>query len=288
MALAEEYILREFIKRGAKRLGIEDRIYRYESLIRSKSKNACAIDVAMHFVDSVIIPVLQNSNQFVVTVDNNVVSKYLRNKFTKALRMNDREFVRQFIRNYALGYADVDDVVSQNVTALMVFFGFWTGYFLIDGGTCSPNATGPCVPQVNLGSQQICCAGSYSVVSTRQFVLVDNPPWINNYSSGLFGTSWLAPSSSSTIIGTGSVTIPSCFPSGGLTVGLDVVFTSSFYAGGTGASACPSGVACGDVSVQQCPGKTYSSSPVPVFYYTLNQTVVPNGSYAYWWQMTVS
>jgi len=288
VALAEEYILREFIKRGAKRLKIEDRMYRYESLIRSKSKNVCDSDVAMHFVDSVIIPVLQNSDQFVVTVDNNVVSKYLRNKFTKALRMNDREFVRQFIRNYALGYADVDAVVSQNVTALMVFFGFWNGYYLIDGGTCSSSATAPCIPQTNLGSQQICCAGTYEVVSTRQFVLVDNPPWINNYSSGLFGISWLAPSSSSTIIGTGSVTIPSCFPSGGLTVGLDVVFTSSFYSGGTGASACPSGVACGNVSVQQCPGKTYSSSPVPVFYYTLNQTVVPNGSYAYWWQMTVS
>jgi len=290
--LAEEYVLREFIKRGAKRLGIEDRIYRYESLIKSKSKNVCGSDVAIYFADSVIIPVLENANHLAVGVDNKAVSRYLRNRFTKALRMNDKGFIRWFLRNYVTGYTDVDDIVSSNMIVLSMFFGFTGGICPITGSSCVSNPAAPCGSVYWLPQTPICCPNYYLTSKPRYFNAVDNAPWVSNYSSGPYGTAIMYSTSQPTITLTGSFTAPSCFPSNGVTLNLDV--SQGMYCNNVGscATSCPSGTLCpsggATTTVNRCPGRTYNDSEAPVFYYNINLTALPNGSYSTWWQVSIS
>lgn len=292
MALSTDNVFREFIIRGAEKIGVIDKLRRFEEYIKSTHSTYIGYDVLIHYVDSVIIPVLEDANHLAIGVDNKAVSRYLRNRFTKALKMNDKGFIRWFLRNYVMSYTDVDAIVSDNMIVLAMFFGFTGSICPITGSSCVSNPAAPCGSVYWLPQTPICCPNYYLTPNPRHFNVVDNAPWVTNYSSGPYGVAYMYSLSQPTITLTGSFTAPSCFPSSGVTLNLDV--TQGMYCNDVGscATSCPSGTICpsggATTTVNKCPGSTYSDSEAPVFYYNINLTALPNGSYSTWWQMTVS
>ncbi len=102
-----------------------------------------------------------------------------------------------------------------------------------------------------------------------------------------FGITTQVPSSPGTFTLTGSVTGPSCFPSSGVTLNLDIVNDVNYYSA-TCASSCPSGTVCGSATIPNCPGTTFSNSYAPILYYGINLTVLPNTAYSVWLSISVS
>ena len=288
MSISVEEIAREFIRYGSKKWGIEDRLNRFTAYIKSRGTKCAESDVISHYVDSIFIPILQNSEQLAVAVSNRDVPRYYRNRFAKALNTRDKAFIKWFLKNYVIdSYTDVDAVVSNNYQLLPWAFGYGFSVCPITGGSCASNATHTCVSVTELPQTGICCTGYYIENGGNSFNLVDNAPWVSSHSSGGFGISTQIPSSSGTFTLTGSVTGPSCFPSSGVTLDLDIV-NSYNSVGSTCASSCPSGTACGSVSVPYCPGNTYSAGHLPVLYYSVGLTVLPNTAYSVWWSVSVS
>jgi hypothetical protein len=288
VSIAIEEIARNYVRYGAKRLGIEDRLNRFTAYIKSLDKSCARNDVVMHYVDSVFLPILENSEQLAVVVNKKEIPRYYRNRFTRALSTRDKAFIRWFLRNYVMNYTDVDAVVSNNYQLLPCFFGFCFFFCPIGGGTCASNASATCLSITELPNTPLCCSSTYYSYAYGHFNMVDNAPWISSYSSGDFGISAQVSSSAGTYTLTGSFKAPSCFPSSGVTLNLDLVITESTYESGTCASSCPSGSVCVNASIPYCPGTTYSDSEIPVLYYGVNQTVLPNSSYSVWWSVSVS
>jgi len=288
VSIAIEEIAREFIRYGAKRLGIEDRLSRFTAYIKSLDKSCAGNDIVMHYVDSVFLPILENSEQLAVVVNKKEIPRYYRNRFTRALSTRDKAFIRWFLKNYVLNYTDVDAVVSNNYQLLPCFFNYCFNVCPIGGGTCASNASYTCLSLIELPQTWLCCTSAYVTGWGRVFDMVDNAPWINSYSTGGFGISPQVPQSAGTFVLTGSFTGPSCFPSSGVTLDLDLIVSAGSSVSSTCASSCPSGSACIFTNVPYCPHTTYYVTYLPVLYYDVNQTVLPNSSYSVWWSVSVS
>jgi len=288
MSISVEEIAREYIRYGSKRLGIEDRLNRFTAYIKSKGTKCAETDVVSHYVDSVFLPILNNSEQIAIAVDKKVVPKYYRNRFTKALSTKDKAFIRWFLKNYVLNYTDVDAVVSNNYHLLPCFFGFCFNVCPIGGGTCASNAVYTCLSLTELPQTQPCCTGYYIDAWASVYDMVDNAPWVSSYSTGgsLFNAQ--VPTSAGTFTLTASFTGPRCFPSNGVTLNLDLIVDATGTSSGTCASSCPSGAPCVATSVPYCPGSTYTTDYFPVLFYNVGLTVLPNSSYSIWWSASVS
>jgi len=296
VALSAKNVFREFIIRGANEIGVIDKLRRFEEYVNSRHGACVDYDVLMHYVDNVFIPILENTNQLAVAVDNNSVPRYYRNRFTKALGTRDKGFIRWFLKNYVMNFTDVDAIVSQNYMALPMFFGDISAFCPAYGSSCVSSPSAVCTPIVILPQTSLCCTSYYinvpSPPSNNRFNAVDNAPWLSNYSSGYYGSTYIFSSSQPTITMTGSFTAPSCFPSSGVTLNLDIIVKPGASSSGSCASSCPSGTICPSVNgcpnLNYCPGKTYNDCEIPVFYYNINLTALPNGSYSTWWQITFS
>ena len=281
--------LRKFVLYGAKRLGIEDRLLRYVDYINSINNKCPDFSIINHYVDSVFMKVLENTNQLVVPVDNKIVKPYYRRRFTKALLTKDKEFLKWFLKNYVQTYTDVDAIVSENNTLLPCIFNFCFSICPAWGSSCPSGASAMCYTGPDIGYIHICCTSTLLAGGTGYFNLVDDPPWINTYSTGTFSIAGQASNQSGVLTLTGSVTTPSCFPSSGVNLGLDfgVNFTST--GSGTCAGSCPSGTNCAAGTAYQCgSGSTYGEAFYPVLYYTLNYTFLSNSAYTVWWTASVS
>jgi len=281
---------RSFIREASKELRIYDRYVRFVRYWRGVNRVGRCVDadVILHHVDNVFIPILENTNQLAVAVDNNAVPRYYRNRFTRALNTRDKGFVRWFLKNYVINsYTDVDALVSNNYPLLPWVFGYGFCVCPITGGTCANNANYSCVSITILPQTGVCCTSSDACNGSNYFILVDNAPWVSNYSTNAFGITTQVPTSSGTFTLTGSVTGPSCFPSSGVTLNLDIINAYNGYRA-TCASSCPSDSVCGAAAIPYCPGNTQSYAYIPILYYGINLTVLPNSSYSVWWQASVS
>jgi hypothetical protein len=281
---------RSFIREASKELNLYDKYARFYRYWREVNKAGKCVDAdeILHHVDNVFIPILENTNQLAVAVDNNSVPRYYRNRFTKALSTRDKEFIRWFLRNYVMNYTDVDAVVSNNYVLLPWVFNY--GFYVcpITGGSCASNAAATCVSITELPQTPVCCTGSTAGNGGNYFILVDNAPWVSSYSTNAFGISTQVPTSPGTFTLTGSVTGPSCFPSSGVTLNLDIINYINLYSSTACASSCPSGTVCGNATIPNCPGTTQSKTYVPILYYNVGLTVLPNTAYSVWWQASVS
>jgi len=280
---------RSFIREASRELRIYDRYARFYRYWREVNKSGRCVntDELLHYVDNLFVKILENTNQLAVAVSNEV-PEYWRNRFTKALSVNDKGFIRWFLRNYVMNYTDVDAVVSQNYQLLPCFFGYCYYVCPVTGGSCASNAYATCVSVTILPQTGVCCTGSAAQYGSRAFNMVDSAPWISKYSTGDFGISAQVPTSPSTFTLTGSFTGPSCFPSSGVVLDLDLnVVQSGSVSNTTCASSCPSGTVCSSASAPKCPGTTYTSYDAPVLYYSVGLTVLPNTSYSVWWQASI-
>jgi len=280
---------RSFVRVASRELNLYDRYVRFHRYWREVNKTGKCVDAdeLLHHVDNVFIPILENTNQLAVAVSNEV-PRYYRNRFTKALSTRDKGFIRWFLRNYVLNYTDVDAVVSNNYPLLPCFFGYCFYVCPITGGSCASNAYATCESVTILPQTGVCCTSLAWMFGNRYFNMVDNAPWVSNYSTGDFGISTQVPTSAGTFTLTGGFGGPGCYPSSGVTLNLDlVVNVSNTVSSTTCASSCPSGTACGNVSVPKCPGTTYNDTDAPVLYYSVGLTVMPNSSYSVWWQASV-
>jgi hypothetical protein len=281
---------RSFIREASREFNLYDKYARFYRYWRGVNKAGKCVDGSelLHHVDNVFIPILENTNQLAVAVDNNSVPRYYRNRFVKALSTRDKEFIRWFLRNYVMNYTDVDALVNNNYQLLPCFFGYCFNVCPIGGGTCASNASYTCLSLTELPQTQPCCTSAFIYSYGTAFDLVDNAPWISSYSTGVFNISAQVPTSSGTFTLTGSVTGPKCFPSSGKALDLDLIVSATSTSSGTCASSCPSGAPCIFTNVPYCPGSTYTGSYFPVLYYSVGLTVLPNSSYSVWWQASVS
>ena len=281
--------LRLYAHRASRKLGIEDRLIRFERIIANTRGRCIGADVVLHYVDSVYIPILQNTNQLALAIEKRKIPRHIHNQLIKALLLNDKATLRQLIRNYIENATEEDEVVSQNQSLIPCFFGNCISPICpIDGGTCSSSASYACFNIILANQQNICCTSCDISGPGSYFQLVDNTPWISNYSSGMASPSWAWNSNNNTIILQASVQIPSCVPTGGVTLGLD--FTVNYggvYCGHTCASSCPSNTICSNATLPYCPGNTYSALPFPVIYYDINLVALPNATYTVWWQISI-
>jgi len=288
MSVSLEEIPRNYIRFGAKKLGIEDRLDRFITYIKHRGTKCAEGDVISHYVDSIFIPILSNSDHLAVAVSNRDVPGYWRNRFTKALGTRDRSFIRWFLQNYVYHYTDVDDLVSQNYMVLPWFFGFTFNVCPITGGACANNACCPCASLAILPQTGLCCTSCYIYHNSKYFNLVDAVPWVNKYSTNKFGLSATPPQSQGTFTVTGNVTTPLCFPNNGVTLDLDLIEFPYSACSVTCSTTCPSGTACITTNVPYCPSSTYNEGHIPVLYYKIGLVALPNSSYSVWWSVSVS
>jgi hypothetical protein len=281
---------RSFVRVASRELNLYDRYVRFYRYWREVGKTGKCVDAdeLLHHVDNVFVPILENTDQLAVAVDNNSVPRYYRNRFMRALNTRDKGFIRWFLRNYVMNYTDVDAVVSPNNAYLPWVFGYGFHICPATGGTCASNAVFTCMSITELPQTGICCTNIYVWNGGNLFDLVDSAPWISKYSTGGFGISTQIPSSTGVFTLTGSVTGPSCFPSSCVTLDLDIVNSLNAYDNSTCASSCPSGTACVVTSVPNCPGTTNNVAYVPILYYSVGLTVLPNTSYSVWWSASIS
>jgi len=280
---------RSFVRVASRELNLYDRYARFYRYWREVGKTGKCVDTdeLLHHVDNVFVPILENTDQLAVAVDNNSVPRYYRNRFGRALSTRDKAFIKWFLKNYVMNnYTDVDAVVSNNYQLLPWVFGYGFSVCPTTGGSCASNAVYACISATTLPQTNICCTGYFIYNGGNSFILVDNAPWVSNYSTNTFGITTQVPSSPGTFTLTGSVTGPSCFPSSGVTLNLDIINRWN-TATGTCASSCPTGTTCGTPAIPNCPGTTFSNSYAPILYYGVNLTVLPNTAYSVWWQASV-
>jgi len=281
--------LRLFTHQASKKLGIEDRLIRFEKIIANTRGRCIGTDVVLHYVDSVYMPILQNTDQLVLAVEKRKIPRHIHNQFIKAMLLNDKVTLRQLIRNYVENTVEEDQIVSQNQNLIPCFFGNCINPFCPDGGgTCASSPSYPCIGTILINHVYECCTTSGLNGPGSGFDLVDNTPWISQYSTGIIGPSWGWNPNNNTILLQSTTTIPTCYPSGGVTLGLDfVVYYSGQVYSVTCASSCPSSSICGQTTFPICPGSTYENAPFPVIYYNINLVALPSITYTVWWQISL-
>ena len=281
--------LRLYAHRVSRKLGIEDRLIRFERIIANTHGRCIGTDVVLHYVDSVYMPILQNSNQLALAIEKRKIPRHIHNQFIKALLLNDKAMLRQLIRNYIENITEEDEVVSQNENLIPCVFGNCYGNICpVGGSSCASGACSPCFDTILINNVPDCCTGDFLTNPGSGFGLVDNTPWVSNYSTGIAGLSWGWNSNNNTVLLQASITIPSCFPGGGVATGLDfIVYYTGLYSCSACASSCPSGSVCGQTNIPYCPGSTYKNAPFPTIYYTINLVATPNTTYTVWWQISI-
>jgi hypothetical protein len=280
---------RYFILYGVKKLNIEDRLYRYIDYINSTGNKCPDFSIINHYVDSVFMKVLENTNQLVATVDNTKVKPYYRRRFTKALLARDNDFLRWFLRNYVQSYTDADAIVSENSIILPCLFNYCFNICPAWGSSCVSGPSATCFTGTDIGYIHICCTNIYLNGGSGVFDLVDNPPWINTYSTGLFTMTGQVSNQTGILTLTASITTPSCFPSSGVNLGLDFGANFTGQNSGSCASSCPSGTNCPGGGAYGCGNNyTYGEAYYPVLYYSTNVVFYPNSAYSVWWSASVS
>jgi hypothetical protein len=279
-----------FIEDASKKLGVYDRYIRFVKLVREYNRAGRCMprDELMHYVDGVYMKILSNASDLALIVNDRDVPRYWRSRLGRALLTGDKSFIKWFISKYPVHVGLNDPVVTQNVAGIPWFFGISLYLCPITNGTCSSSAQYACVGLYQFPNTPVCCTNNaYYISGNVNFAsLVDNTPWINQYSTGVSGVNYGYLSSPGSLLIASSINVPSCFPSSGVTVGLDFG-SSPITAGATCASSCPSGTVCGLSTVPICPGNTYSHEEVPLFYYNINLTVGPGQSYSVWWEISV-
>ena len=274
-------------RKVARKIHIENRYDQALKLIREysiKRKTCMPIDVLLDLSDSVFIPIIENTNQlaFAYKVDERI-EYYLR----RYLKSND---IWGFIKNVLgkEGYSEGDAVNTDNSVLLGTLFSESLNLCPVTGGSTSGTTSYTPVNIYFIDGTGDCCTSSYYTFQGIRFIAVDTAPYLTTYSS-----SDVAPSSGlgsgNNVTLTGSITMPSCFPSNGLSVQLDVgAFAYTSYSG-TCASSCPSDAGCGCKYVYQCGSTvTWDSCDHPILYYNINYTVLPNQAYSFWVQFSVS
>ena len=73
--------LRLYAHRASRKLGIEDRLIRFERIIANTRGRCIGTDVVLHYVDSVYIPILQNSNQLALAIEKRKIPRHIHNQF---------------------------------------------------------------------------------------------------------------------------------------------------------------------------------------------------------------
>jgi len=174
---------RSFVRVASRELNLYDRYVRFHRYWREVNKTGKCVDAdeLLHHVDNVFVPILENTNQLAVAVDNNSVPRYYRNRFTRALNTRDKGFIRWFLKNYVMNsYTDVDAVVSNNYQLLPWAFGYGFTVCPITGGSCANNASYACVSVTELPQTGVCCTGYGIKSGGNSFNLVDNAPWVSS------------------------------------------------------------------------------------------------------------
>jgi len=284
------YLPELFIEDASKRLGVYDRYVRFVKLVREHNRAGECVpgDVLLHYVDGVYLKILGNADDLALVVNDRSVPRYWRNRLGRALLAGDKGFIKWFVDRYPVHVGLNDPVVTQNTAWIPGFFGVAGWLCPVTNGTCASNAQYACLSLYQLPNSPACCTNTAYQVNWGKNIatFVDNTPWVSQYSTGLSGLNYGYQSSPSSLLITSSIGVPSCFPTSGVTVGLD--FGSTYSTGGaTCASSCPSGTVCGNTGVPICPGSTYSNVVAPFFYYVLNLTVGPGQSYSVWWEISV-
>ena len=80
--------LRLYAHRVSRKLGIEDRLIRFERIVANSRGKCIPGDVVLHYVDSVYMPILQNSNQLALAIEKRKIPRHIHNQFIKALLLN--------------------------------------------------------------------------------------------------------------------------------------------------------------------------------------------------------
>jgi len=279
-----------FIEDASKKLGVYDRYVRFVKLIREHNRVGRCVprDELMHYVDGVYMKILSDASDLALIVSDRDVPRYWRSRLGRALLTGDKSFIKWFMGRYPVHVGLNDPVVTQNVAGIPWFFGVTNFICPITNGTCASNAEYTCGSVYQLPNSPACCTGSsyYTPANSGFASLVDNVPWVSQYSTGLSGLNYGYLSSPGSLLVTSSISVPSCFPTSGVTVNLDFGVRLS-VGGGPCASSCPSGTVCGSTSVPLCPGSTYSAVAAPLLYYDVNLTVAQSQSYSVWWEISV-
>jgi hypothetical protein len=279
-----------FIEDASKKLGVYDRYVRFVKLVREYNRVGRCVpgDELLHYVDGVYMKILSNADELALVVNDRDAPRYWRSRLGRALLTGDKSFIKWFMDRYPVHVGLNDPVVTQNVAGIPWFFGASNGLCPVTNGTCSSSATRPCESIYQFPDTPSCCTSySYYVSGNAGFAsLVDNAPWVSQYSTGLSGLNFGYQSSPSGFLVTSSISVPSCFPTSGVAVGLD--FGAQIgMSSATCASSCPSGTACGNTSVPYCPGSNYTALAIPLLYYDVNLTVAQSQSYSVWWEISV-
>jgi len=285
-----------FIEDASKKLGVFDRYARFVKLVREHNRVGRCVpgDVLLHYVDGVYMKILGNADDLALVVNDKSVPRYWRVRLGRALLAGDKGFIRWFMNKYPVHVGFNDPIVTQNVAGIPWFFGISNYICPVTNGTCASNATQPCASLYQLPNSPVCCVATssnpyavYYLPGPSNFAsFVDNTPWVNKYSTGRSGLNYGYLSSPASLLVTSGIGVPSCFPTSGITVGLDFGASLSFIAA-TCASSCPSNTVCQTTNVPTCPGSTYSAIAVPLLYYVLNLTVQPGQSYGVWWEISI-
>jgi len=279
-----------FIEDASKKLGVYDRYVRFVKLVREYNRVGRCVpgDELLHYVDGVYMKILSDASDLALIVSDRDAPRHWRSRLGRALLTGDKSFIRWFMDRYPVHVGLNDPIVTQNTAGIPWFFGASNYICPITNGTCSSSAGYPCESLYQFPNSPVCCTNySYYVSGNRGFAsLVDDVPWVSQYSTGLSGLNFGYLSSPGSLLVTSSINVPSCFPTSGVTVNLDFGVSSIVYTA-TCASSCPSGTVCNNTYVPLCPGNTYSTIAVPLLYYNVNLTVGPGQSYSVWWEISV-
>ncbi len=278
------------IEDASKRLGVYDRYVRFVKLVREYNRAGMCVpgDELLHYIDGVYMKILSNANDLALIVNDRVVPRYWRNRLGRALLTGDKSFIKWFMDRYPVHVGLNDPVVMQNVAGIPWFFGISNYICPVANSTCPSTASTTCAGLYQFPNTPACCTGyAYYILGSNNFAsLVDNAPWVSQYSTGLSGLNYGYQSSPSSLLVTSGIGVPSCFPTSGVTVNLDFGVQPSINAVSCG-SSCPSGTVCGSTSVPLCPGSTYSAIAVPLFYNDVNLTAEPGQTYSAWWEISI-
>jgi hypothetical protein len=277
-------LARRFVRHASRKLGLEGRLSSFEGLINRYNKEGRCMpgDVIYEYVDSLFMPIIEDTKQlaFGYKVDDKI-EYYLR----RYLKSND---LRGFVK-YVLGnenYAELDAINMDNYWGVPIWFGYGFSICPVGGGTCASSTTSVCITSIkhNAG-KSVCCTGTQITSWTKYFIMQDTVPYKTRYDSVPFGVGPQVPTSPGVFTLNGNFTAPSCFPTSGVTLDLDLSIYPSGVGSGTCASSCPTGTICWQELLYPCGSTGSSYNDVhPVFYYYVRLLAIPSSTYSVWVQ----